>query len=52
MTTPSNEQIAASLDLWNEYYNASAFMTDEEFEAMAYEDRLEMLNRDYPDAKA
>jgi len=52
MNTPSNEQVAASLDLWNEYYNTSAFMTDEEYKAMTYEERLEMLNRDYPDAKA
>ena len=48
MKTPSNVEIAADLDLWNEYYNTNAFMTDEDFSAMTYDERLEMLNRDYP----
>lgn len=43
MSTYTNAQIAADLDLWNEYFNVDALMTDDEFYAMSYEDRLEML---------
>ena len=38
-----NAQIAADLNLWNEYFNVDAMMTDEEFYAMSEEERLEML---------
>lgn len=47
--TPSNTEIAASRDLWDEYYNTSA-LPENEFYALTYADRIEMLNRDYPDA--
>ena len=36
-------QIAGKLSLWNEYFNTSAMMTDEEFHAMSYDERLKML---------
>ena len=39
-----NAQIAADLNLWNEYFNIDAMMTDEEFYAMTEEERIEMLN--------
>jgi hypothetical protein len=39
----TNEQIAGNLNLWNEYFNTSAMMTDEEFHAMSYDERLKML---------
>ena len=39
----TNSEIAANLNLWNEYFNTSAVMTDEEFHAMSYDERLKML---------
>ena len=39
----TNEQIAGNLNLWNEYFNTSAMMTDEEFHATSYDERLKML---------
>ena len=39
----TNEQIAGNLNLWNEYFNTAAMMTDEEFHAMSYDERLKML---------
>lgn len=30
----TNSQIAADLNLWNEYFNTSALMTDEDFHAL------------------
>jgi hypothetical protein len=44
MKTISNAKIARSLDLWNEYFNTSALMTDAEFHAMSIEQRLAMLD--------
>ena len=38
-----NAQIAADLNLWNEYFNTEANMTDEEFYSMTEDERLEML---------
>jgi hypothetical protein len=43
MTTYTNAEIARDLNLWNEYYNVSALMTDEEFHMMSYDQRLQML---------
>ncbi len=43
MTTYTNAEIASDLNLWNEYFNTSALMTDEEFHAMSYDQRLQML---------
>lgn len=43
MTKYTNEQIAGNLNLWNEYFNTSAMMADEEFHAMSYDERLKML---------
>lgn len=42
-TKYTNAEIAANLNLWNEYFNTSAMMTDEEFHAMIYDERLKML---------
>ena len=39
----TNEQIAGNLNLWNEYFNTAAMMTDEEFHATSYDERLKML---------
>ena len=39
----TNEQIAGNLNLWNEYFNTSGMMTDEEFHATSYDERLKML---------
>jgi hypothetical protein len=44
-----NAEIAADLNLWNEYYNVSALMTDEEFEAASYAERLAMLIESFGD---
>ena len=38
-----NAQIAADINLWNEYFNVDAMMSDEEFYAMSEEERMEML---------
>ena len=38
-----NAQIAADINLWNEYFNTDATMTDEEFYSMTEKERLEML---------
>ncbi len=43
MSKYTNAQIADDLSLWNEYFNTSALMTDDEFHAMEYEERLKML---------
>ena len=43
MTKYTNAQIANDLNLWNEYFNVDAMMTDDEFNAMTYEQRLQML---------
>lgn len=43
MAKYTNAQIAGSLSLWNEYFNTSALMTDEEFHAMSFTERLGML---------
>ena len=43
MNKVTNAQIAADIDLWNEYFNVDAMMTDEEFHAMTEEERLQML---------
>lgn len=39
----TNHEIATNLNLWNEYFNVDAMMTDEEFEAMEYQERIAML---------
>jgi hypothetical protein len=44
----TNTQIAASENLWNEYYNTSAF-PENEFGLFSYDERLAMLDLDYPD---
>jgi len=49
MTKYTNAQIADDLNLWDEYFNTSAVMTDEEFHAMSFEERLQMLNDAYGD---
>lgn len=49
MTAYTNSQIAKSISLWNEYFNTSGQMTDDEFHAMSFEERLAMLNAAYPD---
>ena len=46
MSKYTNEQIAAKEDLWNDYYNTSATSP---FSDCTYDERMEMLNRDYPD---
>jgi len=44
MTTKyTNTQIAADLNLWNEYFNTAALMSDDEFHAMSYDERLKLL---------
>ena len=55
MSTYTNEQIAADIDLWNEYFNVNAIMTDDEFHIMSYDERLKMLvesfGEDEPDGE-
>ena len=46
----TNDQIAKSANLWDEFYNTSA-LPENAFNSLTYHERLEMLNRDYPDAK-
>lgn len=49
MSKYTNAQIAASLELWNEYFNTSGLMTDDEFYAMRLDERIAMLDKAYPD---
>ena len=49
MSKYTNAQIAASLKLWNEYFNTSDLMTDDEFHAMSFDERLAMLDKADPD---
>ena len=49
MSQYTNAQIAASLELWNEYFNTSGLMTDDEFRAMSLDERIAMLDKAYPD---
>ena len=42
--TPTNRQIAADYDLWSEWFDTNAEMTENEFDAIPEEDRLEMIN--------
>ena len=39
----TNAQIAANLNLWNEYFNVDAAMDADEFDALGYDARLSML---------
>jgi hypothetical protein len=48
MSRHTNTQIAASKDLWDEYYNTSAF-PENGFSMFTYDERLAMLDADYPD---
>jgi hypothetical protein len=48
MSKYTNAEIAASLNLWNDYFNVDGTMTDEEFFDMDEEERLEMLNKAFP----
>ena len=52
MSKYTNAQIAASLKLWNEYFNTSGLMTDDEFYAMRLDERIAMLDKAYPDDEA
>lgn len=47
MSEYRNEQIATNIDLWNEYFNTSALMSDEEFYSMSIEEKIEMLVEAY-----
>ena len=46
MSKHTNEQIAESEGLWNDYYNTSALMP---FGDCTFEQRMEALERDYPE---
>ena len=49
MSKYTNAEIAASLNLWNDYFNVDGAMTDEEFFDLDEEERLEMLNKAFPE---
>lgn len=49
MNQPTNDQIARSEALWDEYYNTSA-LPENAFSSCTYRERVEMLNQDYPEA--
>ena len=49
MAKYTNAQIAASLELWDEYFNTSGLMSEEEFQAMSLAERIAMLDEAYPD---
>ena len=36
-------EIATSIQLWNEYFNTDAAMSDEEFEQMSVESKIQLL---------
>jgi len=38
-----NTAIASSLEIWNEYFNVDAMMTDADFYSMTFDERLKML---------
>ncbi len=46
----TNEQIAKSENLWNEYYNTSA-LPENAFSDLTQAERLAMLNADYPETE-
>lgn len=48
MNKYANAQIAADEDLWDEYFNTSAF-PENDFNALTYDERLELLNEAYPE---
>lgn len=49
MSKYTNAQIAASLKLWNEYFNTSGLMADDEFNVMSLDERIAMLDEAYHD---
>ena len=50
MTTHTNSQIAKNESLWDEFYNVSA-LPENDFNALTEAERLERLNRDYPESE-
>ena len=44
MNAHTNTEIATSYALWIEYFDTDAAMSEEEFNAMSIEEKLEMLN--------
>lgn len=43
MSKYRNEQVAANIDLWNEYFNVDAVMSDDEFYSMSIDEKIQML---------
>ena len=43
-----NAEIAANRDLWDEFFNTSAF-PENDFDALTYDERVAMLEEAYPD---
>ncbi len=45
MTKFTNQQIAADYRLWVEYFDTDGNMTEDEFDGMTIEARIELLNQ-------
>jgi len=43
MSKYTNEQIATDIELWNEYFNTLAVMSDEEFYSLDVATKIKML---------
>lgn len=44
----TNSEIASDEDLWNEYFNVSAF-DESKFDSLTFEERLTLLDEAFPD---
>ena len=45
MSSPTYHEIATSYSLWSEYHDPGNTMTEEEFNAMTYDERIESLTK-------
>ena len=46
----TNEQLAASFELWQEYIDPMAAIDFEEFSALTYSERLTLIVQTFPDS--
>lgn len=47
MTRPTYANLASDFGLWGEYIDPDMTYSEEEFEAMGYEGRLALLNKEF-----
>lgn len=49
MNKHTNEEIASDFDLWGEYVDPHATMTEEQFEEMSVEEKVKIIEDIWPD---